>query len=166
MPTQHTFGQIVKDYQRFKKSLPRAIGTEAVNFAKDNFRKQGFQDVGVKRWRKRKPGSNRNRGRAILVDTGKLKRSIRITRITRTQVHIGSNVEYAQVHNEGLRVSGSANVRSHRRTTRTGARTRVRAHTRRVNFRMPKRQFIGPSKELDRRIQKYIRKSLLRVFNA
>lgn len=166
MPTQHTFAQVVKDYQRFKKSLPQAIGTEAVNFAKDNFRKQGFQDVGIKKWKKRKAGSRRNRGRAILVDTGTLKRSIRITRITRSQVHIGSSVEYAQIHNEGGQVSGTANVRSHRRTTRTGARVRVRAHTRKVNFRMPQRQFIGPSQELDRRIQKYIRTGLLRVFNA
>lgn len=166
MPTKHNFDQIVKSYKQFKKTLPQAIGTEAVNFAKDNFRRQGFQDIGVRKWKKRKPGSQRNKGRGILIDTGKLKRSIRITRITGSRVYIGSNVIYAQIHNEGGRIKGSANVRAHRRRTRSGGLTRVKRHTRQVNIRMPKRQFIGRSRMLDRRIQKYIRLRLLKVFKA
>ncbi|PHN00579.1 phage virion morphogenesis protein [Flavilitoribacter nigricans] len=166
MPTEHQFAKIVENYKVFKKSLAVNIGEEAVSFAKDNFRRQGFKDAILIKWRRRKAGTPRNQGRAILVDTGRLKRSIRITRISRAgnRVYIGSNVQYAQIHNEGGRVSGRANVRSHYRRNRTGGRSRVRAHTRQVNFRMPKRQFIGPSRELNKRIRRLIRLNLIKVF--
>lgn len=166
MPTEHQFAKVVENYKAFKKSLAVNIGEEAINFAKDNFRRQGFKDAILMKWRRRKSGAPRNQGRAILVDTGQLKRSIRITRISPggNRIYIGSNVKYAQIHNEGGRVSGTASVRSHYRRTRSGARARVRAHSRNVNFRMPKRQFIGPSRELNKGIRRMIQLKLIKVF--
>lgn len=166
MPTTHNFNEIVKEYQKFRRTLPRVIGQEAVKFAKDNFRRQGFQDNPFQKWKKRKPGAERNKGRAILVDSGRLKRSVRVTRIVGNLIYIGSNVPYAKIHNEGGRITGQARVRRHTRRTRTGARTTVRAHTRRMDVRMPQRKFIGASTELNRRVNRAIRLKLLKAFKA
>ncbi len=156
---KHDFGKILRQYAALKAALPALIGEEAVNFAKDNFRKQGFHDATVQKWQKRSSKAPRNKGRALLVDTGRLKRSVRVTRISGSKVYIGSDVPYAQIHNEGGQVTGNANVRAHQRRTRTG-RTSVSAHTRKIDFKMPRRQYIGPSVELSRRINKMLSKRL------
>lgn len=162
MPTTHNFKEIVKAYEEFKRRLPRVIGQEAVNFAKDNFRRQGFQDNPFQKWKQRKPGAARNKGRAILVDTGRLKRSIRVTRTTATKVYIGSNVDYAEAHNEGAHIFGAQRVRKHHRRTRSGM-VQVKAHFRTANTRIPRRRFIGASDELNRRINRKIRLRLLKI---
>lgn len=166
MAVQHNFDQVVKNYQRLKGRMTRILGTEAVAFAKDNFRKQGFEEFPgrVKKWKPRRKGAPRDKGRALLVDTGKLKRSVRVTRTTATQVHIGSDVAYARIHNEGGLVTGIAKVRQHIRRLRGGGATTVSAHTRKVNYRMPRRQYIGPSDELNRRFNQRISKELYKVF--
>jgi len=159
MATTHNFKNVVKRYEKFRRELPKVIGNTAVNFAKDNFRKQGFQDGGVKRWKERQ---QRDTGRAILVKAGALKRSIRVTRTTRNRVWIGSDRPYAKIHNEGGRITSTARVRQHTRRTRAG-RTSVGAHTRQMNTNIPQRQYIGASKELNRRIRKTIRNRLRTV---
>ena len=164
MPTTHNFNDIVRQYQKFKRKLPRIIGNEAVNFAKENFRKQGFDDGSVKKWKARKPNAQRNQGRAILTDTGRLRRSIRITKVAGNRIYIGSNVPYAQIHNEGGKIVKRVRVRRHSRRTRAQGRITVGAHRRRMNTKIPKREFIGPSKTLNRRIKKTIQKQLLKIF--
>lgn len=165
MAVKHNFHKVQQEYAKLKRNLPKLIGAEAVSFAKDNFRKQGFHDVTLKRWKPRKRGAPRNKGRALLVDTGRLKRSVRVTRITPKKVHIGSNVAYAKIHNEGGTVQTTQKVRAHNRRTQRGL-SRVRAHTRKVNIRIPRRKFIGPSVELDRRIGRMVSLKLLKVFKA
>lgn len=163
MPTKHKFNRIVSEYIKFRDDLPKVLGQEAVNFAKDNFRKQGFQDAGIDKWKPRSAGSPRNKGRAILVDTGRLKRSVAVLRITRSEAWIGSDTTYARIHNEGGRIQATQNVRAHTRTNRTGASSRVRAHTRKIDITMPRRRFIGSSIELRRRFQKTVREKLLKA---
>jgi phage gpG-like protein len=88
---------------RIKKQVPEIAATLAVNWFKDSFRRQGFTDTGFRKWQKRKPGAKRNRGRAILVDTGRLRRSIRKKKVTYRQTVIGTSVPYAAFHNEGIK---------------------------------------------------------------
>jgi len=158
----------VRDFRAFARDLPQYVGTEAVRFFKDSFNRQGFIDEGgVKRWKPRNKKAKRNKGRKILIDSGALKRSIRITDKTAHSVTVGTNLPYAQIHNEGF--SGVQYVKPHKRTaTRkmkwknsytgrnttikgAGSRHNVKGFGRRVN--MPKRQFIGKSRFFERRIQ-------------
>ncbi len=88
--------------RNLKKVIPEGSATIAVNWFKDSFRKQGFTDKGFRRWKKRKPGAPRDRGRAILTDTGRLRRSIRKERVTYRRTIISTRVPYAIYHNEGI----------------------------------------------------------------
>lgn len=139
--------------QKFRNAtarLPLVIGNEAVNFTLDNFRMQGFMGNSFQRWVSRKQGwkkDNRSK-RAILIDKGRLRRSIRITSLSRNHVAIGTDVVYARAHNEGLRLGVIQTVKGF--TRRNGQA--VKAHTRKIDQRIPKRQFMGDSPYLRTRI--------------
>ena len=130
--------------------LPQQIGMMAVNFAKQRFVDQNWLYTSPQPWEKRKRnrrgGKARQRG-AVLVDSGRLKRSIRIISVSSDSVTIGTDVPYAQVHNDGY--NGKQYVKAHSRKGRT-----VKAHRR--NMKMPKRQFLGNSAALTREIEKFI----------
>lgn len=143
---------------RIKKELPEYISTTAVNWFTQSFRKQGFTDAGLKRWQKRSR-RNRDTGRAILVKTGDLKRSIRKKRVTFRRMSIQSSLPYAEIHNEGGTVKGTFKVKEHTRKIRGKQRT-IKAHNRTVNFEMPKRQFMGESEKLNRKTIKLIYKTI------
>lgn len=135
-------------------TLPNQIGTVAVNFAKQRFVSQNWHDTTAEPWdprkRNRRGGEKRQKG-AILVDSGRLKRSIRIVSTTTATVTIGTDVPYAQIHNDGF--DGDQSVRAHSRKGRT-----VRAHTR--HMEMPRRRFLGDSAELTRLLTEFITNEL------
>jgi phage gpG-like protein len=121
-------------------------GVLAVNHFKQSFIKGGFTDNGFEAWKipKRKKGKNaektRKGTRATLVKSGTLKRSIRVTKTSGFDIAIGSDLPYAQVHNEGLKAG------------------------RGKGFIMPQRQFIGNSAQLEAQITKMAEKELLKAF--
>lgn len=115
------------------KSLKDEVKQMAISHFKKSFDIEGFNDSPVKKWkplkRKRSQPYTNNK---ILTKTGKLKNSLRSRSYVGSRVwwvDIYSNVEYASVHNEGLR-SGRGR-----------------------GFKMPKRQFMGNSRILDKKIQ-------------
>lgn len=110
------------------------IGNAAKSFFVENFRKQGFDDKNVERWQPRKKADKRA-GRAILVKTGDLRRSIIRNPANRASlsVKISTDLVYAARHNNGLKG-------------------------------MPKRQFMGDSYNLNERIKKIIVKRLDNTF--
>ncbi len=139
--------ELIRRLQRvesLKRSLPDAIGTLAKNFFKKNFRKQGFDDNGVEKWVPRKrPDKARRKGekvkkRAILVDTTNLRESIHVKSATFKKITIVSDAEYSKIHNEGL--YGKA-WGKHR-------------------FKMPKRQFMGESNNLNKEIKEFIERKV------
>ena len=65
--------------------------------------------------------------------SGRLKKSIRRIRVTQNSVTIGTDVPYAQIHNEGGTIKKTVSVKSHRR---------------KMNTTIPQRQFIGESAQL------------------
>ena len=90
---------------------------------------------------------------------------------------VGTDVPYAQLHNEGGTVNKVAQVKAHTRKVvirqrsvnrRGNATTRaigskivnVRAHNRKMNLTMPKRQFLGESELLMRRIEMHVNREL------
>lgn len=140
---------LFRDRRRIVIGLNRAmakVGNTAVNEFSANFERQGFMDRSLNRWKPRK--NNVDPGRAIL--TGKankggtrLRRSITVKSRTSKRVVIGvegaANV-YAGVHNYGLRAGRGA------------------------GFQMPKRQFIGDSENLNKKIVRLIKKEIKKGF--
>lgn len=147
-----------------------------MNFFKQSFKRQGFIDEHYRRWKDRKDKSKSSRGRKILVKSGRLRRSIRITKKGRNYVEVGTNVPYAQIHNEGGTVRKEVRVREHTRRSaagstrtarksRTRKKTTVKAHSRKMNLTQEQRQFIGKSKFFNKRIHKLITRHLRHIFN-
>lgn len=86
-------------------SMPTRLATLAVAFSKERFVQQNWIDSSVEAWRprsrKRRGGKRRQRG-AVLVDSGRLKRSIRVISVSKNKIVIGTDVPYAQTHNDGV----------------------------------------------------------------
>lgn len=89
----------VKLTNLIQRGLPKILGNEAVNFFKKSFKNQGWEDKNLVKWKKRK--NNFDAGRAILVKSGDLRRSI-VKNVGIKRVVISTNVPYAKKHNYGL----------------------------------------------------------------
>jgi len=126
------FPRKVKQAERLKTQLPRIIANDSLNWFLAGFRKGGGQtDEG--RWKPRKRTTKRNTGRGILVDTGALRRDVRVRKLTFKSIVLGTvRIPYARRHNDGLKG-------------------------------MPKREFLGDSKKLDRKNKKTILKSIDKI---
>lgn len=126
------------------------MGTDAKNHFVNSFRNQGFEDETIQKWKPRKRKSYRTRNgrvvddtnRAILVKTGDLRRSIRVISRSYRTIVLGSDLPYAQIHNDGL--NGLAYGKH--------------------PFKMPKRQFIGHSKKLIEQLRTKLDKRIVNVF--
>lgn len=98
----------------------------------------------------------------LRVRTGRLRRSIteRVEESgSRVSGIVGTNVEYARVHEYGFK--GTVSVREHLRKTKAGSTT-VRAHTRKVS--LPERSFLRSSlRDLQPQIREEIERSLNRA---
>lgn len=176
--------------------LPHKVGVLMVAWSKDRFKYQNWIDNYPVNWQRRsrkKPWTNKgkapnNTGRALLVKTGRLRRSIRIVGTTANSVTIGSDVPYARVHNEGVRMKFTQKVGAYVRMTRsrdkyrvdalktTKTRTRikinktasgisgVKEHDRKYNYKMPERRFMGESRYLNMQIRRLISAEINKVF--
>ncbi len=161
------FSKLSPDYLRkasaltkLYKKFPENAAIEAVKFSKDRFVRKNWVDKTAEPWDKRKkkaPGS-------LMVGkgSGRLKKSIRKIKVTQNSVTIGTDVEYAQIHNEGGTIKAIANVRAHSRQ-RKGRSEKVRAHKRKMNTKMPKRQFIGESSMLLYRLERMLELDMLKI---
>ena len=151
--------KITKEVELFlKNDLPRIVAKEAVDEFRENFDREGFRNNGVQPWpevKRRMPNSpwygfqykgerrsdkeKKRKGKKrklnysakytkypILRVTSNLYRSVRSFEESPERVEIGSDLPYAQVQNDGgyIKVFGKARVK------------------------LPKRQFVGESKEL------------------
>lgn len=139
---------------------------EAVNFSKERFVRKNWVDSKREPWKawSTKYAQSDRHGASLLVGkkSGRLKRSIRKLRATANSVVIGTDVPYAEIHNEGGTINKSTRVRAHRRT-RKGKTTDVKAHTRHMNLTMPPRRFIGESALLSRRIERQLQKEMNKI---
>lgn len=136
------FDKSLKAYQKFKQEAPKVIANESKNHFLEGFRKGGGQtDDSKSGWRPREQSAKRNSGRAILVDTGALRRSISVLKATFKEIIIGTTgIAYADRHNEGI--------------------------TDRLGRAMPKREFIGDSKAMNEKNKKTLIKMLAKVFKV
>ena len=129
-----------------RKALEAAIvdvGNTAKVFFVESFRKQGWDDKTVQKWKPRKKKTYRTKSgkvvddttRAILVKTGDLRRSIIRNPANRAalSIKISTDLVYAARHNNGLK-------------------------------KMPKRQFMGDSYNLNEKVKAVIVKRLDKLF--
>lgn len=143
----HPFSKAAADFRKFRSKLPDAISTIAVNDFKENFERQGYVNKNgvLIPWKKLKNKKKKKKG--ILIQTGRLKRSLR-KEPTYSKARVVSNSPYAAAHNEG--VNETVKVKAHKRG---GAA--VKGHSRKM--KLPKRTFMPEdSKSLNDEIEKHI----------
>jgi phage gpG-like protein len=190
--------------QKARKALEAAIvdvGNTAKVFFVESFRKQGWDDKSVQKWKKRQASERKGRGskksaaelgtvrsvkagRAILVKTGDLRRSIKRNPANRAalSIKISTDLPYAKVHNDGetINVSGRKGSGTITRSIRGNAGFKdgkfTRGRAKKVTFQgkeyttgaysinMPKRQFMGDSYNLNEKVKAVIVKRLDKVF--
>ena len=172
----------VKQYA--ERQFPVMAGNTALRFVDGNFRAQGFQGRGFKRWKENA------RGGTILVSPG--GGSLRAATYVTFQIAMATlrnNMKYAKVHNEGFK--GSVTVKAHSRnrmgkikvgtgrfnksgkermitkTTKIG-QSSVKAHTRQMNI--AQRQFMpirdNDSPTLVRAIERQVSKDLINIVKS
>jgi len=122
-----------KSFEKFNRAVPLLLANEIQNHFVEGFRKGGGQtDLSRSGWQRRKAGARRNRGRAILVDTGQLRRDIQKRMVTKRKIVVGTrNAQYGIYHNDG-----------------TGT--------------LPQREFIGVSKALEKKLTAIINREIKR----
>lgn len=153
---------ITKAYSK----VPAKVAAIAVNFSKERFRDQAWLDETREPWKPRKRNrKGKKRSQTLLVDTGRLKRSIRKISADTTKIVIGTDVPYAQIHNDGGIIKEAVTVKAHRRREHTRARKKrievvkahtVKTHTRKINITIPSRRFIGNSAALQKEIYEHV----------
>lgn len=180
--------------QRFQQALdeimhrlPAQLGAEVVKFSHERWAQQGWLGARFEPWKQRKGGGwgkADNPKRGLLLQTGRLRRSVRVVRVTADYVVVGTDVPYARVHNEGFSGRVTQQVHAHERKktslgitgSRTGkTRTRitygrkvtgtgtVKAHTRTIYMKIPRRQFLGDSPYLQQRLQRFIAAEIMKA---
>lgn len=126
----------------------QVVAVEAERIHAENFRAAQFTDTVPQKWPKRKTNlanthnyeggtyeaQHKDKGRALLVKSGTLKRHALKGRVRDDSVEFVFPLEYERVHNEGLRAG------------------------RGKGFQMPKRQFVGESEVLKARIKRQAKK--------
>jgi phage gpG-like protein len=106
---QWDFDKIIETYKKEKKKLPVQVANIARNQFLQAFEDGGFTDRNFVPWAPRKTRGRtdrKNRGRrALLVDTGALRNSIRIRKANFVTIAVGAqNVRYARRHNRGEKI--------------------------------------------------------------
>lgn len=187
MARNFNLAQTEQHFKRVLQYAPFLLGNMAVNFFLDRFRYQNWLGETTEPWKPRKKvtkwGRKNDSGRSLLIQTGRLRRSIRITSVHFNKVTIGSDVPYARAHNEGVRLGLIMQIREHeRKLTKLGivarkqlktksnitfgrvetGTTTVQAHKRRVNQNIPRRQFMGNSPVLEKQLQRKLLAELLK----
>lgn len=138
MAQKFNFKKIESKFRAAQAKIPRLVARKAVNHSLKAFADQGFTDATLSPWaaRKRPNKADRSTGRrrAILVDSGNLRRSIRASSATWSRIAIGAyGINYATFHNQGT-------------------------------SRIPRRRFLGPSKVLNNQIRVIIRTEIMKTF--
>ena len=136
-------------FRKMAASLPKLerqitndiIAVEAEQFHAKNFRDEGFTDTSLDKWPQRKKADKRAGRRALLVQTGTMKGHALKGRVQGNQVQFVFPLEYEKVHNEGGKAGRGA------------------------GFQMPKRQFVGESEYLRKRIEAKAQKYMDQFFN-
>ena len=139
MAKKFNFEKKIKDFQKFERTVPKRVGNVAKNHFLESFDNEGFSDGSIKSdpWDERKSKTKRDqvaKRRQLLIQSGALKRSIKVA----------SNPTFKKI------AVGSYGIKYAER------------HNKGLKG-MPKRQFVGKSKILDRKIRNLISKEIKKI---
>ena len=146
--------QVYRRFVKQKSEIPDVLANQSVRFFKDSFKKQGFDDGGIKTWKKSKRVELG--GGSTLVKSGRLRRSIKVKTANFDKIVVSTfGIDYAKVHNEGNKkiVSVSSYLRNGKQ---------VKAYSYKANT--PQRKFMGVSKTLLKIHEKTIDKAIKDCF--
>lgn len=93
------------------KERPRMVAIESQKFFKDSFVKGGFTDDAFQPWQKRKSPLG---GKKVLIgkdNTMNLLQSIRTLEESEKRVRTGTDLVYAETHNEGAEITVTAKMK-------------------------------------------------------
>lgn len=168
--------KILKDLNDSKKEIEGMVGAASIiaqNHFTMSFRNQGFTDEAIAKWKARKKA---DAGRAILVKTGALRRSIRVRPQGMFRAVIYSNLPYAQIQNDGGVINkrsrtsilsfSSAGRFARQRTVRQRNSTsfQQKATIGAYGINIPARPFIGDSGALNRKIISKFQSRIDKIF--
>lgn len=179
-----------KDVARIIKQILKDIRVEMEDEFKTNFERQAFFSEA---WERRK-SPIRNEGRAILIDTGQLRRSIS-SRVTENSIVFYTDLPYAAIHNDGGEIKVTKRMKGyfwHKYMTAAGVLVWARRKdgslrrdkkTRAINdeaefwkfmalkkegstIKIPRRRFLGTSPEVEQAVRKIIEENITEYFNV
>lgn len=161
MSFPHPIGRLAKLYRELRRRLPVTVSALALNEFKANFRQQGYKQSGesVTKWEKRKKDTEKDKGRGLLIKSGRLRRSLR-PNPTADMARVSTNVPYAQIHNEGGTISKTVSVKAHLRK-----RIVIKSHQRKMNTEITARPFMITTDNLTAKINKHIEDGITKAFN-
>jgi len=174
---KNNFSKTINRLKNFNKRVLPLLGEVAVNFSKERFLHENWLGTKPEPWKPRKTTGNRKRDRnerstsdrkkrrGLLIDSGRLKHSIRPLKTTANSITIGTDVPYAKTHNEGFNGTVSQKVKQHARV-RNGRQESVKAHTRAVNMSVPKRQFMPTKLNESPQLVSRLQKTVIREFRG
>jgi len=127
----------------------------AVDYFKDSFNTKSFDNV---KWKDSLDNPD------TLVQSGALQDSIRITDVDKLSVLISSDKVYSKIHNEGGKILITEKMRSffwHKYNQTKKSFWKALATTKKIYIEIPKRQFMGDSVELEKKISEHIHNRVL-----
>lgn len=162
---------VLQRYNSFLERLPMIVSEAMIDYVLDNFDSESYEG---RSWPDRKDGDT---SRALLIKSGKGRRSIRVLSRTKSRVSIGTDLDYMIAHNDGAEVTVQITARMrkffwamHYKHEKNVPDDQIRwkwmaLKKGPITFKMPQRQFFGPSEELDERIKEGIEFELKKVFS-
>lgn len=176
-----------KDVARIIKRILKDIRVEMGDEFDRNFERQAFFSEA---WARRK-SLIRNEGRAILTDTGQLRRSIQ-SRTTENSITFYTDLPYAAIHNDGGEIKVTKRMKGyfwHKYYEATGSFGRRKDGSLRKDkknarlttesefwkfmalkkegstIKIPRRRFLGTSPEVEQAVRKIIEENITEYFN-
>ena len=171
---------MTENIQKIIKNILRDIQVELTDEFDQNFERQAFFS---EPWQRRK-SPIRDKGRAILTDTGQLRRSIK-SKTTENSVIFYTDLPYAEIHNEGGEIIVTQRMKRffwHKYYEATGAFSRKKsgktgktatAGNHEADFwkflalkkagttiKIPRRRFLGSSPEVEQTVRKIIEENI------
>jgi phage gpG-like protein len=160
----HPFRELEKNLKALKAKLPMKVSGIAEEDFKENFRRQGVRGNGgnIIGWKKRKNESEKRKGRALLIKSGRLRRGFK-KRPDANNARVINDVPYAQANNEGNKETVSVKAFT-RRSRRTKKISNVKAHSRKNN--LDARSFMITTEPLLKDISEQMGKDVDTIFKS
>ena len=147
-----------EDVKKVVARILKDIQVEMSDEFDKNFERQAFFS---EKWQRRK-SPIRDEGRAILTDTGALRKSIG-SRTTENSITFFTSLPYAAIHNDGGEIVVTGRMKRffwHKYYEATGSFGRRKDG----KLRKPRRRFLGTSPEVEKAVREIVEENLTEYF--